>query len=498
MRAWVAGAAVSLALLVWVPAAPADEATTLQLNPAHTGYTTDPLSPRLERLWSVDLGHHVSYPVIADGRVFVLVAGAPLPGHANPVFAIFAFDGRSGRVLWRQALDYPGVWPSPLTYAKGRLFLATAYEVPEQHTLRAGIDAFDAATGKRLWRNDQVNHSWIFNGPPVAADGVVYATGAGFGGSIYAVRQSDGKLLWSQETTASDSGVAVSPQRVYAAGACHFWSFERAGGALAWVHNGGCWGGLELMPVFYEGRLFARMWGPGTGQIFDAAGGRLLGAFDIDGMWDPPPAFAGRLRVQVSVSRGTAAAFDLGTGARRWQFGGDGTLDSNPVIAGDTIYVGGKSGRVYGVDLASGRERWHADTGAPVRSTEQWDNSIKPGLAVGGGLLVVPATGRLVAYGAPSGRAVARVTVRCAGRCRARIVLKLSRRLSSRFRLHRAIGVRKLALRAGTHSVSVPLRRRAALALAGRRRVRVTAVVSVRAAGEARAHRSRQLVHVSR
>jgi hypothetical protein len=48
------------------------------------------------------------------------------------------------------------------------------------------------------------------------------------------------------------------------------------------------------------------------------------------------------------------------------------------------------------VSLRSGRKVWSADTGAPVPA--QWHGRMWSGLAAGGGVLVVPALGRIVGY----------------------------------------------------------------------------------------------------
>ena len=60
-------------------------------------------------------------------------------------------------------------------------------------------------------------------------------------------------------------------------------------------------------------------------------------------------------------------------------------------------YVGSGSGRVYGVSLRSGRARWSTSIGVPVHGSAEWDGGIG-GLAAAGGLLVVPAYGRVVAF----------------------------------------------------------------------------------------------------
>ena len=76
-------------------------------------------------------------------------------------------------------------------------------------------------------------------------------------------------------------------------------------------------------------------------------------------------------------------------------FGGDGYLDSAPLIASGILFVGSGSGRVYGVSLRSGRTVWRGSAGAPVPAPSI---SGITGIAAAEGTLLVPAKGRLIAY----------------------------------------------------------------------------------------------------
>ena len=51
-----------------------DQARMYQLNSTHTGASTTPgLTPPLKRRWTINFGQPISYPLIADGKVFVTV-----------------------------------------------------------------------------------------------------------------------------------------------------------------------------------------------------------------------------------------------------------------------------------------------------------------------------------------------------------------------------------------------------------------------------------------
>jgi PQQ-like domain len=89
------------------------------------------------------------------------------------------------------------------------------------------------------------------------------------------------------------------------------------------------------------------------------------------------------------VYRGHTLIARRANGRVAWRFRGDGYLDSSPLIAGRWAFVGSGSGRVYALDVRTGRVRSRADAGASVLRF----------LAAGEGLLLVPARGRLVAFG---------------------------------------------------------------------------------------------------
>ncbi len=80
--------------------------------------------------------------------------------------------------------------------------------------------------------------------------------------------------------------------------------------------------------------------------------------------------------------------------AGTWTFGGTGFyLSTAPVVANGVAYVGAATGRVYGIDVATGAKVWQGFAGAQVPWFNDSTSSVPwPGLGIGRGLLVTPTT----------------------------------------------------------------------------------------------------------
>ena len=134
-----------------LPAAASPEAVTIQANPAHTGFVPSggPTLP-LTRRWSARLDGHVWYPVIGDGKAFVVTA-FPLPRGPRVV----ALALRDGRRLWSRELGSPAL-PSgaALAYADGRLIVTR--NIYGGDPGEGAMLALSAADGRLLWKTDEL------------------------------------------------------------------------------------------------------------------------------------------------------------------------------------------------------------------------------------------------------------------------------------------------------------------------------------------------------
>ncbi|MFF8604362.1 PQQ-binding-like beta-propeller repeat protein [Streptomyces sp. NPDC015346] len=81
-----------------------------------------------------------------------------------------------------------------------------------------------------------------------------------------------------------------------------------------------------------------------------------------------PLAAAGRNRLVLSLPSGNVSAVDTTTGRSVWEIRGQGTTALQPLVDGDTVYLGGRT--LTAVSLVEGRRLWAADANSKPEGTE--------------------------------------------------------------------------------------------------------------------------------
>jgi hypothetical protein len=236
--------------------------------------------------------------------------------------------------------------------------------------------------------------------PPIAAAGTVYISSAGRGDDVFAVRETDGSVLWHAVGT-EGSGLALAGSTLVLAGVCgNSFGFDASTGAVRWHDDPGCDGGGTVMPSFDGSHAWAPALdggstgsgGTSAGEVYDPASGAVAQAF-----LGFAPAFAyGEAVLTRTTEDGAAqyglAAVDPGSRAVRWNFGGPNTA---PLLADGEVFAASYSANdVVALDPCSGVQTWSAPLPAPVMT----DRDVQTGLAAGGGYLVVPTEAGLVAF----------------------------------------------------------------------------------------------------
>ena len=367
-----------------------DQSVAWQNNTVHDGFNpASPLAPPLGVRWSRDFSASgvasISYPLIAQGLIFVTTA--PESNYGNTLMAL---DEQTGATVW--SADVSGTY----------FFANAAYDSGKAFVINFDglMKAFDAASGTLLWSVD-LPGQYAFTSPPTAVDGIVYTGGAGSGGTLYAVDETNGAVLWTMPVANGDhSSPAVTGGNVYVSYACPVsYGFNGVTGQLLWQYSSCCSGGGGKTPVVHGGQVYVRddFCDPTSGLVLDANTGTAVGGFDSD----RPPAFIGNLALYLQS--GTLRGIDLPSGQVLWSFAGDGGLTSAPVIVNQTIYIGSSSGTLFGLNT-SGQQIWSTQVGAPIPAPDEHNAFLTTGLGSGDGLLVVPTESTLVAYGASTGR----------------------------------------------------------------------------------------------
>lgn len=338
---------------------------------ARTSYSADTaLAPPLEELWSKSLRGEVYPPVIAGGRVYVVVTQVLEDREhlddRRP--RLFAFDAATGKEVWHRD-DVPG---RDLAYDGGRLFLAGA----------RSLTAYDAANGSPLWAVDRPRGAI----GPVASDGLVYV--ADGGEYIDAFDATNGAPRWTQTApSAGQTFPALAAGRLYTQSGCDANAFNARTGQRLWTYRAGCSGGGVDVPAVQDGRVYSED-GSDSMPALDASSGQRSGPLGFASGYAFAPGVGVRQGAYVNAT-------DLGTGNEIWTR----TLPEpisgfnlRPVIVGATVWTFDRDSRLSGFGLRGGdlRERLVLEGDQSVRYVS---------LASSDGLLAIPVSRTLVLLG---------------------------------------------------------------------------------------------------
>jgi outer membrane protein assembly factor BamB len=339
--------------------AQSENAVAYQLNPTHTGAIDGPtLKLPLSTKWTAPLGQNSTYPVMANGRVFV---GGGF---------IYALSAATGATLWSKATPSIG-----LALDHGQLF-----------SLSGGgqLASFVPGTGNELWFNS-LPGQYSFSSPPTAGNGMVYTGGAGSGGTVYGVNETNGNLVWTASVmNGDDSSPVVTSTGVYVSYVCpQAYDFTPLTGTLIWHYSGPCEGGGGATAVLYRNLLYTESWASNpTGLILRGADGSPVGTFNSL----VTPAFAKGIGYFIENSNQSIVAISTKTGNVVWMqtLSGD-AFSVSPIVitntkSGDLVVCATSAGALDVYDAKAGTLLQSLSLGAGAES----------GMAFSHGLLVVP------------------------------------------------------------------------------------------------------------
>ncbi len=359
-------------LLLVAIAVPASAQSTFHGDNARTGVYPSPGPREVRRTrWIFKAGGPiVTSPAVADGVVYI----ASLDGH------LYAVDAESGKEKWNFKSRFP-VASSPAV-AGGLLYFVSS---------GGALVALDLATGKPKWvlgteyerkfeaKNlhgypspaQTIPDAWdLFTSSPAVAHGRVYF-GSGDGG-VYAVDSLTGLLQWKFATgdVVHSSPAVVDGTVFIGSWDSTLYAIDAETGEQKWafkagqdpaIHNQV---GFQSSPAVADGVVYV---GCRDAHVYalDAVTGRKKWDYPTSKSWviGTPAVHDGIVYVGTSDSA-RFMALDAKTGRLRFNFDAKAYMFSSAALAGDLAYVGDHNGKLYAVDVKTGKAAWEFQTEA--------------------------------------------------------------------------------------------------------------------------------------
>lgn len=326
------------------------------------------LGGELTRAWQTSVGRGsdergrlVSAPVVADGKVFAMDAGAGLT----------AVDAATGRRVWQVDLvpegEDEGGAGGGVAYADGVLVAATGY---------AEVLALDPKDGAIKWRQ---RVSAPVRSAPTIADGRVFAIS--IDNRAHALSLADGDVLWSHAglnevagllgsaSPAVSDGVVVVP---YSSG--EVYALRADNGSVLWIDSMAALARTDAVARLTDIRALPVM---------------------RDG------------RVYVVGNSNMSAAIDVRSGRRAWDVGTGGL--QTPWLAGDVLFVLAHGPRLVALQAQTGKAYWVTDLPRWNDPEDEEGRILWHGpVLAGGNLVLANSEGELVLVSPADGSILAR------------------------------------------------------------------------------------------
>jgi outer membrane protein assembly factor BamB len=174
-----------------------------------TGFTAPAAWPKeLHKKWSVPVGDGVASPSLVGDKLYVFA-------RQEGKEIIRCLSAADGKTLWQESYEVQGADGPARGFAGPRATPVVTNNRVITLGVRGAVSCFDAASGKQIWRKDDVKGFPRFytSSSPIVVDGLCIAQlGDSSAGSIvaYDVANGDEKWKWSEDGTAYASPVLVN------------------------------------------------------------------------------------------------------------------------------------------------------------------------------------------------------------------------------------------------------------------------------------------------
>ncbi|MED5546321.1 MAG: PQQ-binding-like beta-propeller repeat protein [Pseudomonadota bacterium] len=356
------------------------------------------LSSKPSEVWSASIAGSTqrarlaASPVVGDGRLYVIDTRG----------VVHAFNVETGSEVWTKSFKVSGedeksIFGGGVSFDGGKVFVTTGV---------GEVAALDARTGEQSW---SVKPAGPLRGAPTVAFNAIYVMTQD--NQIFALNAADGKVLWSESGSITQSGVfgVASPAAArgtviagYSSGELVAYRYENGrqlwSDALARTSISTEVGSLtdvDADPIIDQGRVFALGQG-GRMAAYELLTGQRVWELNLAGI--STPAVAGDW-VFTLDDKAEILAISRANGKVRWltqltRYGNPKKRKNpvfwvGPVLAGNALWTGNSDGEVYRIDPASGEETLFTKTKGAVSLAPVVANST---------LFVLDDSGRITAF----------------------------------------------------------------------------------------------------
>ncbi len=310
-----------------------------------SGVAASELAFDLKVKWTKDLAADIEgSAIIDDGVVYI----GDYDGY------LWALSLDDGRELWKYNAQNP-IKATPSIF-EGVVYVGDEYGF---------LHAVDAATGNQLWTFETMAE--ILSSATFYDDRLLIGS---YDNSLYSLERNDGSLAWKVETDGYVHAVPAIVGRTTTVSGCdgYLWLINiDDGSTIAKVDLGGQ---APSSPAIRDGVAYV---GTYENEVLavDLDKHRVLWRYEHPERKFPYYASAA-VTEEYAVIGGRDKMIhllDRETGKARWTWNSGARIDSSPVVVGDRIFAGSKTGEVFALDAATGEPVWKFETGSAIVSS---------------------------------------------------------------------------------------------------------------------------------
>ncbi len=324
-------------------------------------------------LWKYQAAQPLAQVLVSAGTAY---ANTGAEGNTSTLVAL---DAATGTPRWHFAL--PTMTPALQGVVNGVVYVYQVAGDPGGPNSQETIFALRASDGHLLWKAALNGADGLASGAPAAANGLVYFSTSS--GALYAFDAATGQLRWhvAPPGAAPPAPVPASPVivngLVYVGGSQGIAAYRASDGARQWQYAMVAPGPFPPQPVVADGVVYAGA----SGQVV------ALRASDGSVIWrQHAPGLVQALALSdglVISDAGPAFALRASDGALVWQravipsgigrFGGG----SAETVSAGVVYIGGDDGKVTAMQASNGNLLWqYAIQELPVQTPPVYDASV--------------------------------------------------------------------------------------------------------------------------